>query len=124
MVHGARGTARAIGKDSPYRIAGKTGTAQVFGLKEEEKYDASAIAEKLRDHALFIAFAPAEKPTIAVAVIVENGGSGGAVAAPIARKILDAFLLDPEEQKSQEQQKAAADTAQAGEAALDEEPTE
>jgi penicillin-binding protein 2 len=115
VVHGARGTARAIGKNSPYRIAGKTGTAQVYGLKEEEEYDASAIAEKLRDHALFIAFAPAEKPRIVVAVIVENGGSGGAVAAPIARKILDAFLLDPEEQ---------ADTAQAEEATPDEEPTE
>ncbi len=96
VVHGARGTARAIGKDSPYRIAGKTGTAQVFGLKEEEKYDADAIEEKLRDHALFIAFAPADVPRIAVAVIVENGGSGGAVAAPIARKILDAFLVEPE----------------------------
>ncbi len=96
VVHGARGTARAIGKDSPYRIAGKTGTAQVFGLKEEEKYDAAAIEEKLRDHALFIAFAPADAPRIAVAVIVENGGSGGAIAAPIARKILDAFLVEPE----------------------------
>ncbi|NNJ95356.1 MAG: penicillin-binding protein 2 [Halobacteria archaeon] len=96
VVHGARGTARAIGKDSPYRIAGKTGTAQVFGLKEEEEYDADAIEEKLRDHALFIAFAPVDVPRIAVAVIVENGGSGGAVAAPIARKILDAFFEEPE----------------------------
>ncbi len=93
VVHGARGTARAIGADSPYRIAGKTGTAQVYGLKEEEKYNAAEIDEKLRDHALFIAFAPVEKPTIAVAVIVENGGGGGSVAAPIARKILDAYLL-------------------------------
>ncbi|MGI9320150.1 MAG: penicillin-binding protein 2 [Thiogranum sp.] len=92
VVHHARGTARSIGKDSPYRIAGKTGTAQVFGLKEEEKYDATTIAEKLRDHALFIAFAPAEAPSIAVAVIVENGGGGGAVAAPIARKILDTYF--------------------------------
>ncbi|MDX1696916.1 MAG: penicillin-binding protein 2 [Thiohalobacterales bacterium] len=97
VVHHARGTARSIGKDSPYRIAGKTGTAQVFGLKEEEKYDPEAIAEKLRDHALFIAFAPAEAPSIVVAVVVENGGSGGAVAAPIARKILDAYLVEAEE---------------------------
>ncbi len=95
VVHSARGTARRIGKDSPYRIAGKTGTAQVFGLKEEEKYDAEAIAEKLRDHALFIAFAPVEEPRIAVAVIVENGGGGGSVAAPIARKIMDAYLQGP-----------------------------
>jgi penicillin-binding protein 2 len=94
VVHSARGTARSIGKDSPYRIAGKTGTAQVFGLKQEEKYDADAIEEKLRDHALFIAFAPVEQPQIAVAVIVENGGGGGSVAAPIARAIMDAYLQD------------------------------
>ena len=92
VVHSARGTARRIGKDSPYKIAGKTGTAQVFGLKEEEKYDADAIAEKLRDHALFIAFAPVDDPKIAIAVIVENGGGGGSVAAPIARAIMDAYL--------------------------------
>jgi penicillin-binding protein 2 len=95
VVHSARGTARRIGKDSPYMIAGKTGTAQVFGLKQEEKYDAEAIAEKLRDHALFIAFAPIDDPKIAVAVIVENGGGGGSVAAPIARTILDAYLGKP-----------------------------
>jgi penicillin-binding protein 2 len=94
VVHGERGTARRIGLDSPYRIAGKTGTAQVFGLKEEEKYDAEAIAEKLRDHALFIAFAPVDDPQIVVAVVVENGGSGAAVAAPIARAIMDSYLLD------------------------------
>jgi penicillin-binding protein 2 len=94
VVHAQRGTARRIGEDSPYRIAGKTGTAQVFGLKQEEKYDAEAIDEKLRDHSLFIAFAPVEEPVIAVAVIVENGGSGSAVAAPIARTIMDAWLLD------------------------------
>jgi len=95
VVHSARGTARRIGKDSPYTIAGKTGTAQVFGLKQDEKYDADAIAEKLRDHALFIGFAPAEEPKIAVAVIVENGGGGGSVAAPIARVIMDAYLGRP-----------------------------
>lgn len=97
VVHGARGTARAIGEDSPYRIAGKTGTAQVFGLKEEEKYDAETIEEKLRDHALFIAFAPVEAPKIVVAVIVEHGGGGGSVAAPIARTILDAYLQETPE---------------------------
>jgi penicillin-binding protein 2 len=94
VAHNQRGTAYGIGKDSPYTIAGKTGTAQVYGLKEEEKYDAKTIDEKLRDHALFIAFAPAEEPKIAVAVIVENGGGGGSVAAPIARKIMDAYLLE------------------------------
>jgi penicillin-binding protein 2 len=95
VVHSARGTARRIGEDSPYRIAGKTGTAQVFGLKQEEEYDAEAIEEKLRDHALFIAFAPVEDPEIVVAVIVEHGGGGGSVAAPIARTILDAYLQVP-----------------------------
>jgi penicillin-binding protein 2 len=95
VVHSARGTARKIGADSPYRIAGKTGTAQVFGLKEEEKYDAKEIEEKLRDHALFIAFAPVEDPQIAVAVVVEHGGGGGSVAAPIARTIMDAYLQAP-----------------------------
>ncbi len=96
VVQGARGTARKISKDAKFEIAGKTGTAQVFGLKEEQKYNAEELAEKLRDHSLFIAFAPIEKPRIAVAVIVEHGGSGSAVAAPIARTILDAYLLGPD----------------------------
>jgi len=94
VVHSAHGTARRIGKDSPYRIAGKTGTAQVYGLKKEEKYNAREIPEELRDHALFIAFAPVDDPKIAVAVIVEHGGGGGSVAAPIARKIMDSYLVD------------------------------
>jgi penicillin-binding protein 2 len=94
VVHSERGTARKIGADSPYRIAGKTGTAQVFGLKEEEKYNAEELEEKLRDHALFIAFAPVDDPQIAVAVVVEHGGGGGSVAAPIARTIMDAYLQD------------------------------
>ncbi|HHH43744.1 MAG TPA: penicillin-binding protein 2, partial [Gammaproteobacteria bacterium] len=96
VVQGRRGTARKVGKGAKYQFAGKTGTAQVFGLKEEEKYDAEKLAEKLRDHSLFIAFAPLEKPRIAVAVVVENGGSGSAVAAPIARIVMDQYLLKPE----------------------------
>ena len=92
VVHGARGTARRIGKDIPYRIAGKTGTAQVFSVKQEENYNEDEIAFKLRDHALFIAFAPAADPEIAVAVIVENGGHGGSVAAPIAAKVIKQYL--------------------------------
>ncbi len=92
VVHSARGTARNIDIKDTYRIAGKTGTAQVYGLKEEEKYDAETLARKLHDHALFIAFAPAEKPQIAVAVIIEHGGGGGSVAAPIARTLLDAYF--------------------------------
>ncbi len=93
VVHGPRGTARAIGIKSPYTIAGKTGTAQVFGIKQGEKYVQKDIDLRLRDHALFIAFAPAEHPRIAVAVLVENGGHGGSVAAPIARKVMDQYLL-------------------------------
>lgn len=92
VVHGRHGTARKIGQGLTYEMAGKTGTAQVFGLKQEEEYDAEKLAEKLRDHSLFIAFAPLAKPRIAVAVIVENGGSGSAVAAPIARTLIDAYL--------------------------------
>lgn len=95
VVQGKRGTARRIAKGATYEIAGKTGTAQVFGLKEEEEYDAEALARKLRDHSLFIAFAPADNPRIAVSVIVEHGGSGSAVAAPIARKIMDAYFKVP-----------------------------
>ena len=94
VVHGKRGTARKIGKDSKFEIAGKTGTAQVFGLKQEEKYEADKLAEELHDHSLFIAFAPIDKPRIAIAVVIEHGGSGSAVAAPIARIILDQYLVE------------------------------
>ncbi|MCG6869755.1 MAG: penicillin-binding protein 2 [Gammaproteobacteria bacterium] len=87
------GTAWRMGHDAPYTIAGKTGTAQVFGLEEGEKYDGDTVSDKLRDHALFVAFAPAEDPRIAVAVIVENGGHGGSVAAPVARRVMDYYLL-------------------------------
>ncbi len=94
VVHGPNGTARRIGENSLYKIAGKTGTAQVFGLGQDEEYDAEAIDKKLRDHALFIGFAPADNPLIAVAVIVENGGGGGSTAAPVARRIMDKYLLE------------------------------
>jgi len=93
VVHSHRGTARSIAKGAKYTIAGKTGTAQVFGIAQEEEYDQENLEDHLRDHALFIAYAPAEDPQIAVSVIVENGESGGGVAAPIARVVLDAFLL-------------------------------
>jgi penicillin-binding protein 2 len=92
VTEGLRGTARNIRNDH-YRIAGKTGTAQVFTVKQEEKYDEDKIDKKMRDHALFMAFAPAENPKIAVAIIIENGGHGGSVAAPIAKAIMDHHLL-------------------------------
>jgi penicillin-binding protein 2 len=92
VMQGVRGTARAVGVGAPYRMAGKSGTAQVFSIGQEEKYEEEEIAERLRDHALFIAFAPLEDPQIAVAIIVENGSSGSRVAAPIARAIMDQYL--------------------------------
>jgi len=91
VVEHPRGTGKRI-QHAGYRIAGKTGTAQVFSIKQDEEYDDSTITKKQRDHALFIAYAPVEQPRIALAVIVENGGQGSAIAAPVARKILDAYL--------------------------------
>ncbi len=92
VLQGVRGTARAAGMDAPYTVAGKSGTAQVFSVAQEEEYNEEEIEERLRDHALFIAFAPIEDPRIAVAVIVENGSSGSRVAAPIARAMIDRYL--------------------------------
>jgi penicillin-binding protein 2 len=85
---GARAFARA-----QYTSGGKTGTAQVIAMKQNEKYDESKVAERFRDHSLYIAFAPLESPRIALAVIVENSGFGARAAAPIARTVLDYFLL-------------------------------
>jgi penicillin-binding protein 2 len=87
------GTAASVGAGAPYEVAAKTGTAQVVGVKQGAKYNASAIDERHRDHALFIAYAPAEDPKIALAVIVENGGHGGSAAGPIARQVMDYYLL-------------------------------
>jgi len=87
------GTAARASAGAPYAMAGKTGTAQVIGMKQGEKYVESRVAERHRDHALFIAYAPAEDPKIAVAVLVENGGHGGSTAAPIARAVFDYYLL-------------------------------
>jgi len=86
------GTAAVSAAGAPYTIAGKTGTAQVVGIRQGQRYDARRLARKHLDHALFIAYAPAENPTIAIAVLVENGGSGSGTAAPIARKVLDYYL--------------------------------
>ncbi|HLS50829.1 MAG TPA: penicillin-binding transpeptidase domain-containing protein, partial [Burkholderiaceae bacterium] len=97
-----KGTARRAFIDTPYQAAGKTGTAQVFSLRGA-KYQAQKIDERLRDHALFMAYAPADAPQIAVALIVENGGWGSTAAAPIAREVFDYWLLErnnwPVEQK-------------------------
>jgi penicillin-binding protein 2 len=87
------GTAYRSQAGAPYQMAGKTGTAQVFTVGQQEKYKEADVSERLRDHALFIAFAPADAPKLAVAVLVENGRSGSGTAAPIARKVFDAYLL-------------------------------
>jgi penicillin-binding protein 2 len=87
------GTGLAAFANAGYIAGGKTGTAQVIGMKKNEKYNAKLIGERLRDNALFTAFAPADKPRIAIAVVVENAGFGAGVAAPIVRKALDFYLL-------------------------------
>lgn len=101
VMHGKKGTARGSARKATYKMAGKTGTAQVVGIKQGEEYDAEALAERHRDHALFVGFAPVNSPKIAVAVIVENGGGGSTAAAPVARKLFDAWVLDfPESQEA------------------------
>jgi penicillin-binding protein 2 len=92
VMQGPRGTARAVGFGAGYEMAGKSGTAQVVSIAQDEEYNEDEIAERLRDHALFISFAPFDNPRIAVAVIVENGSSGSGVAAPIAKAVIDEYL--------------------------------
>lgn len=92
VVHSNRGTARGINKGLTYNIAGKTGTAQVISINASDEYDRSKISERQWDHALFVAFAPAEDPKIAVALIVENGEHGSSAAAPIARTVIDTYI--------------------------------
>jgi penicillin-binding protein 2 len=87
------GTGRVAFAGAEYVAAGKTGTAQVIGIKQGERYDAKKIEERFRDHSLFMSFAPVDNPRLAVAVIVENGGFGAQAAAPIVRKVFDYFLL-------------------------------
>lgn len=115
VVHNPRGTASRAVSNLDYKMAGKTGTAQVVGIKQNERYDASKIAKLQLDHALFIAFAPADKPRVAVAVIVENGEHGSSTAAPIARKVIDTFFelypLDPASEELSEPAPGAPNTA-------------
>jgi penicillin-binding protein 2 len=92
VVHGQRGTAKGIAPGLAYHIAGKTGTAQVFSVRQDQNYKSMKVKDKLKDHAWFVAFAPAEAPRIAIAVIAENGGHGGSVAAPIARAVIQQYL--------------------------------
>ncbi|MBV1786721.1 penicillin-binding protein 2 [Marinobacterium sp. D7] len=93
VVQSSYGTARRAAEGVPYTMAGKTGTAQVVGIAQDARYDSEALEERHRDHALFVTFAPVEDPQIAVAVVVENGEGGSSTAAPVAREVLDAWLL-------------------------------
>ena len=93
VVHTNKGTAYGIGYNAPYKIAGKTGTAQVKGIAQGQSYSEKLTPERFRDHALFVSFAPVGDPKVAVAVIVENGGHGSSAAAPVARKVMDYVIL-------------------------------
>jgi penicillin-binding protein 2 len=105
------GTGATAFRGAGYVAAGKTGTAQVVAIKQNEKYNAARMAERLRDHALYMAFAPADKPKIALAMVVENAGFGGAMAAPIARRVFDYWLLG---QSPTPEDMAAVQKGQAG----------
>ncbi|XKM13657.1 penicillin-binding protein 2 [Orbaceae bacterium ac157xtp] len=102
VMFGSRGTARKVYADAKYQAAGKSGTAQVYGLKADETYNANDVAEHLRDHALFIAYAPYDKPKIVLAVVLENGGGGSTQGGAVAKKILDFYLLGDDSTKISE----------------------
>ncbi|MDP2532150.1 penicillin-binding protein 2 [Photobacterium damselae subsp. piscicida] len=95
VLYGHRGTARKAFYHTPYQAGGKSGSAQVFGLAENQKYNADELEERLRDHALFTAFAPFEDPKVVVSMVLENAGGGSSNGGPIARKIFDHMLLEP-----------------------------
>ncbi|PKF80950.1 penicillin-binding protein 2 [Vibrio sp. vnigr-6D03] len=92
--HGKKGTARRAFAKAEYMTGGKSGTAQVFGLKEDEEYNADELAEHLRDHALYTGFAPFDNPEVIVTVVLENAGGGSSNGAPVAREIFDHVLID------------------------------
>ncbi|MEQ9564669.1 MAG: penicillin-binding transpeptidase domain-containing protein, partial [Pseudomonadales bacterium] len=94
VVHSIRGTASAQGRDLTFRMAGKTGTAQVVGIPQDAEYDPELLEEFMLDHALFVSFAPVEDPKIAIAVVVENGEHGSSVAAPVARELTKQWLSE------------------------------
>lgn len=119
VVHGRKGTARRINKNIRYEMAGKTGTAQVKSIAQNETYREKDTEKKFRDHSLFVGFAPLDNPKIAIAVVIEHGGSGSRTAAPIARKLIDYYLLDrldmfPEQKETRELVSNRADTREPG----------
>ena len=114
VVHSSRGTAKTISSGLLYQIAGKTGTAQVVSINADEDYDKSKLNKRQWDHALFIAFAPAENPEIAIGLIVENGEHGSSVAAPIARKVLDAYMSNRQDREKELISKSKAEKTEQG----------
>ena len=94
VMHNPRGVGRGAARGAQYRIAGKSGTAQVVAIKQGERYNRNQTRERHRDNALFVGFAPAQRPAIVVAVMIENGEAGARVAGPVVRKVMDAWLLD------------------------------
>lgn len=94
VVHGSQGTARRINTGINYKIAGKSGTAQVKSIAQNAVYDKDSLAKKHHDHAWFTAFAPVDDPSIVVTVFVENGNSGSGVAAPLAKEVINAWISD------------------------------
>ncbi|MGB8712479.1 MAG: penicillin-binding protein 2 [Onishia taeanensis] len=102
VLSGREGTARRAGKGLEYRMGGKSGTAQVFSLGQDEKYNADELAERLRDHALFIAFAPVDDPQIAISVVIENAGGGSSHASYLARDMADAWLLGTDDKDDED----------------------
>ena len=105
--HGTKGTARRSFYNMDYQTGGKSGTAQVFGLGEDEEYNADEVAEHLRDHALFTGFAPFDDPEVVVSVVLENAGGGSSNGAPVARKIFDRVIIGPEKNEPEEEQNNA-----------------
>ncbi|MEL7383222.1 MAG: penicillin-binding protein 2 [Pseudomonadota bacterium] len=105
--HGTKGTARRSFYNMDYQTGGKSGTAQVFGLGEDEEYNADEVAEHLRDHALFTGFAPFDEPEVVVSVVLENAGGGSSNGAPVARKIFDRVIIGPEKIEPEEEQNNA-----------------
>ncbi|GAL19770.1 penicillin-binding protein 2 [Vibrio maritimus] len=94
--HGVKGTARRSFTNMSFQSGGKSGTAQVFSLAEDEEYNAEELAEHLKDHALFTGFAPFENPEVVVTVVLENAGGGSSNGAPVARQLFDLALAEKE----------------------------
>ena len=109
VINGNEGTGRKAFANTPYKAAGKSGTAQVVSMKQDQKYDASRLKEEHRDNALFVAFAPYEAPKAVVALILENAGGGSTQAAPVVRQMLDAYLVEPKPESKPEAESAASD---------------